>query len=157
MIIVDEVTGILEAMRQDTLSPLQSWQYNSPARVNVENDYTKTPTAVMYCLTDWEVTFTTVRERASVAVGFLTLQPNIDFDGLENDTRVEQTKDIALDFVRRVHEGGVLRIEDDTIRIRSIYDMDDRNLTGVFLEITLLEVQGQCLDSYAPDEPDENP
>lgn len=157
MIIVTEVTGVLEAMLQDTLSPLQSWQYNSPARVNVENDFTKTPTAVMYCLADWEVTFTTVRERASVAVGFLTLQPNIDFDGLENDTRVEQMKDIALDFVRRVHEGGVLRIEDDTIRIRSIYDMDDRNLTGVFLEITLLEVQGQCLDSYAPDEPDENP
>ena len=157
MIIVNTVTGILEAMRQDTGSPLQSWQYNSPARVNVENDYTATPTAVMYCLTDWEVTFTTVRERASVAVGFLTLQPNIDFDGAENDTKVTQMKDCAIDFVRRVNEGGVLRIEDDTVRIRSIYDMNDRNLTGVFLEITLKEVQGQCLEDYAPDEPDENP
>ena len=151
MTIVDTVTGILEAMRQSPLCPLKSWQYNSPARANVENDYTDTPTAVMYCLTDWQVEFPTVREVASVAVGFLAVQPAIDFDGRQNDLLVTQMKDCAIDFVYRITSGGTLAITDETIKIRSVYDLNDRNLTGVFLEITLKEVQGQCIESYATD------
>lgn len=150
MITVTHITGILEAMRLDALSPVKSWQYNSPGRANVENDYSETPTAVCYCITDWEATLNIVREVASVAVGFLTVQPNIDFDGLANEVLIDNMKGIALDFVRRISEGGVLEIATDTIRIRSIYNLDDRNLTGVFLEITLREVQGQCLRNYAP-------
>lgn len=148
MIIVSHITAILEAMRQDSNSPLMSWQYNSPSRANVENDYTNTPTAVAYCITDWYASSNIVRERSSVVVGFLTSQPAIDFDGLANEALIDSMKDVAFDFVSRIKTAGILELTDDEIKIRSIYDLDDRNLTGVFLEINLKEIQGECLKNY---------
>lgn len=149
MNIVTIITGILEAMRSDTASPLKSWQYNSPARVNVENDFSRTPTAVMYCLTDWQLTAAIVREQARVSVGFLTLQPDIDYEGMENERHVDRCKDIALDFIARVNDDGRLSVTSDPINVRSVYDLNDRNLTGVFVEFDCTEIQGQCLDNYS--------
>lgn len=148
MNIVNHFTSLLEAMRQDTNSQLKSWQYNSPSRANVENDYSTVPTAVMYCLTDWRVQADIVREMAQVSVGFLTTQPELDFDGMHNETLIDDMKDIALDFIARISSAGVVEITSDTIDIRSIYDGDDRNLTGVFVTLDCKEIQGQCLANY---------
>jgi hypothetical protein len=158
MNIVTVLTGILETMRLDTLSPLKSWQYNSPGRANVELDTSEPPTAVIYCLTDWQLTQTIVRERARVAVGFLTLQPDIDFDGISNEAKIDTCKDIALDFIARVSDDGRLGIISDPIDVRSVYDDHDRNLTGVFVEFECRETQGACLDNYIPEpEPETTP
>lgn len=145
---VDEICTVLEAMRTDANSNLQSWQYNSPARANVENDFSDTPTAVAFCLTDWQVTQGVVREIADVAVGFLTTQPNLDFDGLHNEQRVDEMKDIALDFIARVKSRGIFVFEDDPIKMRSVYDTNDANLTGVFVEVKMRELAGKCLNYY---------
>lgn len=148
MNIVTHLTGILEAMAQSAASPLRSWQYNRPARANVENDYTTTPTAVMYCITDWESETDMAREVASVTVGFLEVNPEVDWDGVATDTIIDSMKSVAFDFVSRVNAGGVVEITTDRVRVRSVFDTDDRNLAGVFLQMELREVQGECMDNY---------
>lgn len=148
MQIVTHLTSILEAMRQDASSPLQAWQYNSPSRANVENDYSRVPVAVMYCLTDWRVSSDIIREIASVSVGFMTFQEKLDYDGIQNETYIDAMKDVALDFIARVKASGDVVITSDNYDIRSIYNEDDRNLTGVFVTFDCREVQGQCLANY---------
>lgn len=148
MNIVTHLTGILEAMVQSTASPLLSWQYNRPARANVENDYTKTPTAVMFCITDWETATDLAREVASVTVGFLDVNPEIDWDGISTDAIIDAMKSVAFDFVARINAAGVVEITTDRVRVRSVFDTDDRNLAGVYLQMDLREVQGECMDNY---------
>lgn len=148
MNIVQHLTGILEAMVQSQDSPLLSWQYNRPARVNVENDYTKTPTAVLYCITDWETATDLAREVASVSVGFLDVNPEIDWDGISTDAIIDAMKSVAFDFVARINAAGVVEITTDRVRVRSVFDSDDRNLAGVYLQLELREVQGECIDNY---------
>lgn len=149
MIVRQILTDILADMVTNTDSPLESWQYNTPSRANVENDYTQTPTAVMYCITDREINLTIAREVAEVTVGFLTQQANIDFDGLDNEALIEQMHDVALDFIARICNDSRLEINNDTVRVRTVFDLDDRNLTGVFCELTIREVQGQCVSNYS--------
>lgn len=151
MNIVTHLTGILEAMVQSTASPLLSWQYNRPARANVENDYTKTPTAVMFCITDWVTDTDLARELASVTVGFLQQNPEIDWDGITTDTIIDDMKGVALDFVARINAAGVVEITTDRVRVRSVFDSDDRNLAGVFLQMELREVGGECMENYNTD------
>lgn len=151
MNIVQHLTGILEAMSQSTASPLKSWQYNRPARVNVENDYTNTPTAVMYCITDWETETDLARELASVTVGFLQQNPEIDWDGISTDVIIDAMKSVAFDFVARINAAGVVEITTDRVRVRSVFDTDDRNLAGVFLQMELREVGGECMENYNTD------
>lgn len=148
MNIVTHLTGILEAMVQSTASPLLSWQYNRPARANVENDYTKTPTAVMFCITDWETATDLAREVASVTVGFLDVNPEIDWDGISTDAIIDAMKSVAFDFVARINAAGVVEITTDRVRVRSVFDTNDRNLAGVYLQMDLREVQGECMDNY---------
>lgn len=148
MRIVDTLTGILEAMRQDASSPLKSWQYNSPSRANVEHDYSRTPCAVMYCITDWSVNLNIARETAQVAVGFLTENPRLDYNGLDADGIIDGMKAVALDFLARMADGGAVEVTGDSVRIRSAYADDDRNLAGVFLEMEVRELQGECLQNY---------
>lgn len=151
MNIVTHLTGILEAMVQSTASPLLSWQYNRPARANVENDYTKTPTAVMFCITDWVTDTDMAREIASVTVGFLQVNPEVDWDGMATDTIIDNMKAVAFDFIARVNSAGVVEITADTVRVRSVFDTDDRNLAGVYLQMDLREVQGECMENYNTD------
>lgn len=148
MNIVTHLTGILEAMVQSSASPLKSWQYNRPARVNVENDYTKTPTAVFYCIADWETSTELAREVASVTVGFLEVNHEIDWDGTATDAIIDAMKSVAFDFVARINAAGVVEITTDRVRVRSVFDTNDRNLAGVFLQMELREVGGECMGNY---------
>lgn len=148
MNIVTHLTGILEAMVQSQTSTLKSWQYNRPARANVENDYTKTPTAVLYCITDWETATDLAREVASVTVGFLDVNPEIDWDGISTDAIIDAMKSVAFDFVARINAAGVVEITTDRVRVRSVFDTNDRNLAGVFLQMELREVGGECMENY---------
>lgn len=151
MNIVTHLTGILEAMVQSTACPLKSWQYNRPARANVENDYTKTPTAVLYCITDWETATDLAREVASVTVGFLQVNPEFDWYGMATDTIIDNMKAVAFDFIARVNSAGVVEITTDRVRVRSVFDTNDRNLAGVFLQMELREVGGECMENYNTD------
>ena len=148
MNIVTHLTGILEAMVQSAASPLKSWQYNRPTRVNVENDYTNTPTAVFYCITDWETSTDLAREVASVTVGFLEVNPEIDWDGTATEAIIDAMKSVAFDFVARINAAGVVEITTDRVRVRSVFDTNDRNLAGVFLQMELREVVGECMENY---------
>lgn len=151
--IVEEVNDILNEMVIDTSCELEACHYQSPARINIDMDNSTTPVANFYCMTDWGVDMSNgiVRETANVGILFLCRQYDLNFDGISNETEIGNAYEIALDFVARVSHSDVIGITSDNIDIKSVYDQNDYNLTGVFIKLNVREKVGKCLESYATD------
>lgn len=152
MRIVNKLTSILAAMVEDSGSALQSYQYNSKPLANVTLDRSKpSPTALLLVITDWELQHNglNVKESAEVNVSFLISQRPADRNMTDVDSNIiDRAVNIAVDFISRLMEDKSLRIEDDTLKVKSVYDRSDSTRSGVNLTLTITEKQGACLDAY---------
>ena len=148
MFIVRHLTGILQNMVEDPDSLLKSYQYNDKPTANVRLDSKMEDiTAILYQITDFQLQTNrlTVKEKADVNITFLEKETKLDAQGTEQDIIIDNTKDVALDFLKRVISDKRLKIQDDTIDIKSVYLRSDSNRTGVNMTLKISEVQGQCL------------
>lgn len=145
MTITNNILDILDAMKGEGL--IEAVQYNSPSKVNVELDSTDHPVAVLYIFRDGALDISTgfYREMADVNVMFLTLQDELDFQGSASETLVDAMAEVAVEFVSRLLDGGVVEFMSDEIAIKGVYDFNDKNTAGVSLQMKLREVQGHCL------------
>lgn len=148
MIIVRHLMTILEAMKSDTDCLLNSYQYNDKPTSNLVLDKKMEDiTAVLFQITDFTITTNrlTVKEEADINITFLQKETKLDAQATEQDTMVDNTKDVAIDFIKRVMDDSTLKILDDTIQFRSVYLRSDSNRTGVNVQLRITEKQGSCL------------
>lgn len=155
MHIVNIINSILQAMVEDQDCELQSWQYNDLSTANVRLDNKKpSPTAVFLQISDWTmgVNAINVRESADINISFLEKEGKMDAGGIEQDGIIDRMKWLAIDFVKRLRNVKSLEIEDDEIKIKSVFLRSDSNRSGVNIQLSLKERQGECLDggSYDP-------
>lgn len=120
--------------------------YQSAPKANVLFDNINTPCALLLLFSDRQIDVSKKmwRESAEVNVFFLT-DAAFDFDGLENQRRVDGMAGKAEDFIALVLADGSLEFESTDIAMRQVYDEGDRNLTGVSLQFRVREVQPKCL------------
>lgn len=152
MRIVDKLTSILSAMVDDSGSELASYQYNSKPLANVSLDRNKpSPTALLLVITDWDLEHNgvTVKESAEVNVSFLISQRPADRNMTAvDDNIIDRAVGIAVDFISRLMADKSLRIEDESVKVKSVYDRSDSTRSGVNLTLRITEKQGVCLDAY---------
>ena len=148
MNIVTKINGILAAMVEDTNCLLASYQYEDKPTANVHLDNKNpSPTALFIQITDWKMAFDrmTVREKAYVNISFLSKESKLDADGIEQDSIIDNMKNLAVDFLQRLLEETSLKILDDTIDMKSVFLRSDSNRTGVNISFEIEERQGQCV------------
>lgn len=110
--------------------------YNSPTRSNVDLDTTAHPVAVLYIFRDGTIDLSQglYSEIAEVNLLFLTHQPQLDFDAVDNDTLLDSMADVAKQFIGDLIAVDAGFIVNDTVEVRGVYDFDDKNTTGVSLQ-----------------------
>ena len=122
------------------------------AQANVEFDRVDKPT-IMYVLPPsgtLQIYHNRVLDYPRVQLWFLC-PSEFDFDGEENECRVEAMKQLGVAFIHAINESGLFEIIDmEGIPYQVAYDAYDRNLTGVCLQPQLREKEGliMCGDFY---------
>lgn len=153
MRITDKILGILQAMVDDAECGLQSYQYNSKPLANVSLDRNKkSPTAFLLVITDWELDISkrnSIREQAEVNISFLTNQrpPDRGMAPVDADI-ITPMASLAADFLARLMADRSLALDDDTVRMKSVYDRSDSTRSGVNITLHLEERQGVCMDDF---------
>lgn len=149
MKIINRITTILQQMVEDHNCALASYQYNDKPTANIQLDRNMAdPTALLIQLTDWNLDWSKgmVREVANINLSFLKKEPKLDAQGAEQETVIDEMKALAIDFIRRLNEHRFsVRINDDTIKVRSVFMRSDSNRSGVNLQMEIEEVRGECL------------
>ena len=148
MIIVRHLTAILEDMVADTDSLVNSYQYNDKPTANIRLDSKMEDiTAVLFQITDFKLQTNrlTVKEECDINISFLQKETKLDAQGMEQDGIIDNCKDAALDFIKRVMCDKTLKILDDTIEVKSVYLRSDSNRTGVNVTLKISEIQGSCI------------
>ena len=145
MYITSAVLGILQSLKADGM--VAEVAYNSPTKVNVDMDTMQHPAAVMYLFRDGAIDLASglYREEAEVNVMFVTHQSELAFDGVANEQLLDDMAAAATEFVARLVADGRTEIVGDNVALRGIYDFNDKNTTGVSLQLRLREVAGHCL------------
>lgn len=138
------ITDIASAMKDDGL--LASWQYNTPSLANVHLSNLKTPTAVIYAITDRSIDLSTgvVREKANIHVFFVTRNPAISADGMKSEQFVDDMAELGTQFLSRLMSDNTISIS-DSIQMQSVFNMGDTNAAGVSLQLDVTEIQGTCM------------
>lgn len=85
--------------------------------------------------------YNVVRDKPETQIWFLC-PTDFDFDGAENDCKIETMKRTALRFIYEVNESGLFEQLEGDIPYQVGYDMFDDNLTGICLMPTLVEKDG---------------
>lgn len=155
MYIVHTITNILEAMVQDDQCGLKSWQYEDKPTANVRLDNKKpSPTALFIQISDWTLGYNTitVKESANVNISFLDKEAKLDAGGLEQDQIIDNTKDIAIEFLARLKAVPGLIVKNDPIKMKSVFLRSDSNRTGVNIELEIEQRQGECIGGPVPSE-----
>lgn len=113
------------------------------AQANVEFDGINDPT-VVYILPPsgtFRKTWHDIRDYPYSQIAFLCAA-DFDFDGEENDDRVEAMKTLASRFIKAVDDSGEFEPVGDETPYQVVYDALDENLTGVIITIELKETGG---------------
>lgn len=148
MVIIGLIRKVLDDMVTDTKCKLASCQYNDKPTANVRLDSKKpSPTAVLMQLTDWDMDIRSgvLTELANINVTFLSKEGKMDADGDEQEPIIDAMRDLAVEFISRVREIQSIRIEDDTVKVKSVFLASDSNRTGVNITLTIKQKQGGCL------------
>lgn len=116
-------------------------QFNNVAgRIDTPVSYLCTPTS--YRL---ECDTICARETGIFTVYFLTPQNQLDFNANDNEVLVDTMMAVAVDFIGRLKLDKRMHIENIEVDGRSMYDANNKNLTGICLKLKLKEQQGWCL------------
>lgn len=87
----------------------------------------------------------TAREDGKFTIYFLTPQEQLDFDAVKNEELIDTMIPVAVDLIGRLKLDKRVHIEDIDVDTRSMYNTNNKNLTGVMLKLHLKESQGWCL------------
>lgn len=122
------------------------------AQANVSFDKVDKPTILYVLPSGGRLYFhhNRVTDAPNVQLWFLC-PSEFDFDGEENECRVEAMKQLAIAFVHALNESRYFEwLDMEDIPYRVAYDGYDRNLTGVCIEPKLKERNGtlMCSDFY---------
>lgn len=125
-----------------------AYMYDDWTRVNQRIDRAPLPTMVNVLPVSGSFRYTnsgaTLSLQSDCLIAFLD-KTDFDFDSTENDVIVHKMTDYAAAFVMLVNESGDFEpITEDNMRLQVCYDKLDVNVTGVILEITLVETNGYC-------------
>lgn len=86
--------------------------------------------------------------QANCLIAFLD-KTDFDFDSTENDVIVHKMTDYAAAFIMLLNESGDFEpLSSENMRLQVCYDKLDVNVTGVILDLSLVETQGYC--TYNP-------
>lgn len=141
MIITDKILSILRSMES-----LKTVIYDSGFSSNVRIDRQEDPIGLLYLLTDWNLDISSgiKKEVAEIEV-FFCKRSKLDIKGEDKDVAVTEMAAIAEDFISRVLADTTLKVEDDSITMRSSYGRFDAFCVGVSVKIRIGEKQGQCI------------
>lgn len=141
MIITDKILSILRSMES-----LKTVIYDSGFSSNVRIDRQEDPIGLLYLLTDWNLDISSgiKKEIAEIEV-FFCKRAKFDVKGEEKDVIVTEMAEIAEDFIARVLADTTLKVEDNSITMRSSYGKFDAFVVGVSVRIRIGEKQGSCL------------
>ena len=140
------ILDILAGMESDGL--IRKTIYQTPARTNLDlGEERHFPLAIFDCVTDWKIDIAKglQREKASVLLSFVDIQPDEAFDGRKNEEKIDRCKNIAVTCLSRIMYDGRISIDEDAVTCRSIFDAHDTNVTGVSVQFTATEKTPSCL------------
>lgn len=100
----------------------------------------------------FDTRFGRIRETTQLYINFVieTLERS-DFEGLENNSRIEQMKSLAKRFIYHYNQSELFESLPDTISFQNLYMITDSSLTGVSLTIQAKELLGECLEDVRPE------
>lgn len=153
----DGILGTVEAKVHDvaTQFPDCEYQFANFAQANVSFDTIDKPT-ILYVLPARGILRMRrgiIRDVPSVQLWFVC-PSDFDFEGVENECRVEAMKRLGIRFIKALNESGYFEVIDDTdIDYNVAYDVYDDNLTGVCFYPRLIEKQGIMLCDDASRKP----
>lgn len=113
------------------------------AQANVSFDDINEPTIIYLLPTNGTTHYNgaTAKDEPQTQLAFV-VSSEFDFDGIENDDKVEAMKTLAVRFFHRVAQSGLFEPLPNLLPYRTIYDTMDDNVTGVVYDITLKERKG---------------
>lgn len=147
----DPAGGLLAAQRRD--NDITGYLYTWPEQANVQLGKIligDSPYAVLLTPSEWriETDQSVAREVATLHIYYLLQQPRLDFDATANETLIDRCIAAATDLVARARSDRRCAIVSATMQGLSLYDVGDRNLTGIRLALTLRDNAGYCLTDY---------
>lgn len=148
MKITNYLKSLLDAQVSEGL--INSSHYTYPSQFNMIAGRCKLPAGVMTLPDEWRLECNTVtaRESGIFHIYFLKTQSQLDFDATQNEGYIDEMIDVAVDFVGRLKNNPVIEIMEIDIRMQSMYDVTNQNLTGVHLKLNLKEKQGRCIPTH---------
>lgn len=93
------------------------------------------------------------RQSSILTINFVieTLE-RADFDGVENESRIEAMKYLAIRFLYHFEKSRLFEPLTDIIDFRNLYMVTDNSLTGVSITIPVKELEGICFDDVEEEE-----
>lgn len=91
-----------------------------------------------------------IRDKPQTQIWFLC-PSDFDFDGNDNDCRIEAMKRAALRFLAGVNDSGLFEPIEGDVPYQVAYDTFDDNLTGICINPVLEEIDGVPLCTLARD------
>lgn len=126
--------------------------YAYPAQFNNMAGRCQTPVGLLITPNEWTLDIDTItaREIGFFNVYFLTAQSDIDFDAVKNEKEIDKMIDVACKYVALLKHDRRIHLESVEIMGNSLYDVNNKNLTGCRLRIKVKEHQGRCIDNPNP-------
>lgn len=113
------------------------------AQANVELDKIEKPTILHVLPASGKINLRrdVIRDKPETQIWFLC-PSDFDFEGDENDCRIEVMKRIAYQFIYELNKSELFEQLEGDIPYQVAYDAFDVNLTGVCIMPTLIEIDG---------------
>jgi len=136
-----KVRSIVASLGEDV-----DYQFCNWAQANVALDSVSKPTIVYVLPPSGNLDFrrTQVKDRPETQLAFVCTT-DFDFDGTENDGIIEAMKRLAVRFVKAYNNSGLFEQIEGYVPYQVLYDHLDANVTGIILNLTLIEEDGISL------------
>lgn len=121
--------------------------YAYPAQFNNIAGRCNTPVGILITPNEWrlDIDTATAKEVGYFNIYFLTPQKELDFNADLNEVEIDKMIDAACKLLASLKSDRRVHIETTEITANSIYDANNRNLTGCRLRIKVKESQGRCI------------
>lgn len=149
-----KVRRVVESMGEDIDYLFMNW-----AQTNVALDAITKPSVVYVLPPSGKLDFdyARVKDYPETQIAFLA-PTDFDFVGIENDNIIEQTKRLAIKFVKALNASEYFELIEGRQPYQVVYDFLDQNVTGIVLDLVLEEVDGIIIcedESRGEDESEE--
>lgn len=127
---------------------LEETVYCYPAQFNNMAGRLKTPVGLLITPDSWELDIDTAiaRENGYFNVYFLTAQDELDFDATANEVLIDAMIDAATQYLAALKSDRRIELLATEVAGTSVYDANNKNLTGCRIRIRVKELQGRCIE-----------